>query len=127
MIPHFKPIHPKDFREKHKLSVAQISIISGIPVQTLKGWFSKGGSKRACNPPIGIEHYFGLLDSLMCGGEHTPMPKSVCAGELTEELELTIKFRERVCSVELSKMPSSAVPFSSKFQLVPQRKNLLNS
>lgn len=105
MIPHFEPIHPKDFRAKHKLSVAQIAILSGIPIDTLKGWFSKEESRRVRKPPIGIENYFGLLDSLMCASERIPAPRGVLTSEhLVGELELTIKFQEQIRAVELSRV-----------------------
>ncbi|MFB2837312.1 hypothetical protein [Floridanema evergladense] len=56
------PIHPKEFRAKHKLSIAQISILSGVPIETLRCWLAGENSRRKVNPPTYVNHYFGLLD-----------------------------------------------------------------
>lgn len=59
----FEPLHPKEFRSKHGLSVYQVHLVSKIPVETLKSWFSKPTSKRYHEPPNVAKLYFGLLDS----------------------------------------------------------------
>lgn len=56
-----KPVHPKEFRELTGMSIAQISLKSKVPVDTLKGWFSKDGSKRKTEPPPYMAEYFGYL------------------------------------------------------------------
>ncbi|MBE9229377.1 hypothetical protein IQ264_28640 [Phormidium sp. LEGE 05292] len=61
----FQPLHPKEFRQQTGLSVAQISMLSGVPIETLKCWFSSEHSKRKATPPDYICNYFGLLKQMM--------------------------------------------------------------
>lgn len=55
------PIHPREFRKLTGMSIAQISMKSGIPVGTLKNWFAKDESERKAEPPPYISNYFGYL------------------------------------------------------------------
>lgn len=56
-----KPVTPKEFRKLTGMSIAQISIKSNVPVETLKKWFAGEDSKRRTEPPPYINNYFGYL------------------------------------------------------------------
>ncbi|MBN4003220.1 hypothetical protein [Nostoc sp. LPT] len=57
-----KPIHPKEFKLKHGLSVSEIHELSDYPPETLKHWLADEYSSRYQQPKESVLNHFGLLD-----------------------------------------------------------------
>lgn len=68
MLPTFAPLHPKEFRKKHKMSRMQISIRYQIPENSLKNWLADENSASYREPNEVTKLYFGLLDALETRG-----------------------------------------------------------
>lgn len=56
------PIHPKDFKNKWKMSVYQMARESGYSVETISHWIASETSARKSNPSQGVCHHFGEID-----------------------------------------------------------------
>lgn len=61
-MPEITPIHPKDFRAKHKWSLAKLHEETEIPIDTLRGFLSPIDSNRYREPKPYICRYFGEID-----------------------------------------------------------------
>jgi ubiquinone biosynthesis protein Coq4 len=55
-------IHPKVFKEKHKLSVYELHRLTNYPEETLKHWLASPESDRYQCPKSYVLNHFGLLD-----------------------------------------------------------------
>ena len=59
------PVHPKEFRKLHGLSIYQMSRLSGYPVETIKRWVAEADSKRYVEPRDGVKNHFGVLSQVL--------------------------------------------------------------
>jgi hypothetical protein len=60
-----EPIHPRQFKEIHKLSVYQLHRLSKYPEETLRHWLADPQSVRYHEPKEYVKHYFGLLHQVL--------------------------------------------------------------
>jgi hypothetical protein len=55
-----KPIHPKEFKLKHGLSVSEIHELSDYPPETLKHWLADEHSSRYQQPKESVLYQFNM-------------------------------------------------------------------
>lgn len=55
------PMHPREFRKIHELSIKEISKLSNIPSPTLQNYFAHPDSTRHSRTPDHVLILFGLL------------------------------------------------------------------
>ena len=60
-----EPIHPREFKELHKLSVYQLHRLTKYPEETLKHWLAAPDSARYHEPKDFVKTYFGLLNQAL--------------------------------------------------------------
>ena len=56
-----EPLHPRQFKEIHKLSVYQIHRLTKFPTETISHWLADPESARYHEPKEYVKHHFGLL------------------------------------------------------------------
>lgn len=81
MLPNFEPLHPAEFRRKHRLSRYQVHLLSKISFDTVKNWLADKTSNCYREPTEAVKLYFGLLDSL-CSPLNASTRRSQGRGEL---------------------------------------------
>ncbi|MFB2920709.1 hypothetical protein [Aerosakkonema funiforme] len=56
------PIHPREFKQKHGMSLEELHEISQIPIDTLSHYLAKPTSARYVEPKLHICQHFGEID-----------------------------------------------------------------
>ncbi|MCL1474702.1 hypothetical protein [Argonema antarcticum] len=56
------PIHPREFKQKHGMSLEELHEISQIPIDTLSYYLAKPTSARYVEPKPHICQHFGEID-----------------------------------------------------------------
>lgn len=59
------PVHPRQFKDKHKLSVYNIHRLSGYSPETISHWLANKESTRYQEPKECVLNHFGSLDLLL--------------------------------------------------------------
>lgn len=62
------PIHPSEFRYKHRLSIKEMHKLSRIPHSTLQNYLANPDSTRYSRTPEPVQVLFGLLDERLSSG-----------------------------------------------------------
>ncbi|KYC42017.1 hypothetical protein WA1_18610 [Scytonema hofmannii PCC 7110] len=56
-----EPIHPRQFKELHGLSLYQLHRLTQYPQETIRNWLADPESERYVEPKVYVKRYFGLL------------------------------------------------------------------